>query len=186
MPGGMVRGPEDLAAVVACGFIVAIFGLAAIVCLYAMISILQSRFQMHRLQATFARDRVPVIREALADGRVKVKHVTAAAVIELAEFEDEGSGWLFDVGSGQVLLLKGQKYVPENEADPWPNSEFEIVRTQRGAWWMGLFCRGTELKPIRTLELSDCRKDFAWGEDREELLDGDISSVADGLLAAAK
>ncbi|HEV7591346.1 MAG TPA: hypothetical protein VGO40_24750, partial [Longimicrobium sp.] len=49
---------------------------------------------------------------ALEDGRVTVKRVSAVAVIEIEPLEDEGTGYVFDLGDGRVLFLKGQEYVP--------------------------------------------------------------------------
>src|SRR3954465_9190104 len=65
---------------------------------------------------------------ALEDGRVTVKRVSAVAVIEIEPLEDEGTGYVFDLGDGRVLFLKGQEYVPtEDGYDPWPNTDFELV-----------------------------------------------------------
>lgn len=184
IPEGVVRGGWQRVAVMACALTIAVFSLAGLICFYVMTQVIRSHFEVNRLRSEFRRETAPEIRNALADGQVIVKEVAATAVIELAEYEDEGSGWLFDIGAGQVLFLKGQSYEPEDESLPWPNSEFEIVRTRHGKMWVGIFCHGEELEPVRVLELSDCRHEIAW-KDGEELLAGEINSVADSLLDKA-
>lgn len=125
---------------------------------------------------------VPEIRRAVEDGRVAVRRVTAHAVIKLMEFEDEGDGYLFDIGSDRILFLKGQQYIPVAEDMDWPNCEFEIVRTQVGGRWVGIFCYGSALHPVRTMEMSGCREDVV-RTDSEEVIEGKLRAFADSLLA---
>ena len=115
-------------------------------------------------------------------GEVVPSDAAAKAVIELEEFVDEGGGYIFDIGDGQVLFLKGQQYFPVNDEMPWPNTSFEIVRTNPGNRWVGIFCYGGELPPIRTIETSECNEDVVWAE-HEEIADGDLESFAKSLLA---
>jgi hypothetical protein len=110
-------------------------------------------------------EREPLVREALADGRVEVTRVVAQGVIELEEFEDEGQGFVFDIGGGQSLLLKGQNYLPEDQAAPWPSTEFELVRTAKHRLWVGLFNRGQALTPQQRVPLTEFPSDFVWAEE---------------------
>ncbi|MCA9218267.1 MAG: hypothetical protein KDB27_34600, partial [Planctomycetales bacterium] len=119
--------------------------LSGIVCLYAIIMLLDGHFRLTRYHREFVRrDDIPVIKAAIDAGQVFVKKVSAEAVIEIAEFEDEGSGYIYDVGDGKSLFLKGQWFYPVCDDKPWPNSEFELVRTVHGNVWIGIFCSGVE------------------------------------------
>jgi len=102
------------------------------------------------------------------DGRVTVKRVSAVAVVEIEPLEDEGTGYVFDLGDGRVLFLKGQHYVPDDD-DPWPNTGFEIVRTVVEDRFMSLTCHGTALSPLRVVPGDDVDPQKGWGE-REEVL----------------
>ena len=198
----------ELAGIIACSCVAAIFGLAGIICFYVMTQILDSHFHVIRLDKSLRRETVPAARAALADGRVKVKQVAATAVIELARIEDSSPGWLFDVGDGQTLLLMAPLYDLDDDSDDgddedededddacpdgavdvnranWPNSEFEIVRAHANNYWVGLFCHGQKLEPIRSIDQCDCKEEFACVE-REELLSGDINAIAESMLQKA-
>ena len=154
----------------------------AIICLYAVIQLWSSYFHWSAVHRNYVRRDVPEIEVALLDGTVTVKNINATAVIELVEFEDEGSGYIFDLGDGQVLFLKGQQYSPVKDKMQWPNSDFEIVRTVHGNRWVGIFCHGSGLSPIRTIETSDCKEEIAWAE-REEVVESDLETFASSLMA---
>lgn len=158
---------------------VAIFG---IVCLCALFLMWSSYFHWSGIHRKFMRYDLPEIRQALLTGMVSVRKIKTTSVIELAEFEDEGSGYVFDIGDGKVLFLKGQQYFPVNEEMPWPSTEFEIVHTYPGDRWVGIFCHGEKLVPVQTVELSVCREDVVWDE-REEVAEGDPESFVKSLMA---
>ncbi len=166
--GGMLLGP---------------LAIVAIICLYVVIQMWSSYFHWSAVHRNFVRRDVPDIEHALFDGMVAVKNIDATAVIELVEFEDEGGGFIFDLGDGQVLFLKGQQYFPVIDEMPWPNSQFEIVRTVHGNRWVGIFCHGSRLNPVRTIETSDCIEEIACAE-REEVVEADIETFALSLMAA--
>ncbi len=167
--GGIIGGP---------------LAIAGIICLYAIIMLIGGHHHWSRIHRDFMRHEVPQIKKALGDGNVFVKKVSANAVIEIIEFEDEGSGYIYDVGDGKILLLKGQRFFPINDDMRWPNSEFEMVRTVHGDVWVGIFCFGDELTPVRVLETSECIDDIVWAE-REEVLDGDIEHFAQSITKAS-
>jgi hypothetical protein len=158
--------------------------IAAIICLYAIIMLIGGHRHWSRIHRKFMRHELPEIYKALENGNVFVKQITANAVIEIVEFEDEGSGFIYDVGDGKILFLKGQRFYPVNEDMAWPNSGFDIVRTVHGGLWVGIFCWGKELAPVRVLEASECIEDIGW-DDREELLDGDIDKFAMSITKVA-
>ena len=118
----------------------------------------------------------------LEDGRVTVKRVRPVAVVELEPMEDEGSGYLFDLGDGRVLFLKGSDYRPLSDDDPpWPNADFEIVRAALDDTFLDLRCHGDPLPPIRVIPGDECDPETAWAE-REEVLDMTLEEAVKTVL----
>jgi membrane protein implicated in regulation of membrane protease activity len=151
------------------GLVVAFVAVVMIVCLYAMIVLLSGYLHWTSVQRGRQRSEGPQIREALDRGRVLVKKVTASSVAVIEEYEDEGRGFIYDVGEGRLLFLKGQDYAPVSEAMAWPNSRFEIVRSEDGDLWIGIFCLGERLVPELVIPSSACREEFVYAV-REELV----------------
>ena len=117
----------------------------------------------------------------LEDGRVAVKRVRAVAVVEIEPLEDEGTGYVFDLGDGRVLFLKGDDYVPAEEEAPWPNTDFEIVRTADGSMLLDLHCHGTALPPLRVVPRDDVDPEKGWDE-REEVLEMTLDEAVRTVL----
>jgi len=164
------------------GLVGGMLGLIGIVALYLVVSSIAGHRRWSSHHRDFVQNTLPELRKAFEDGRVAVKHVAASVVIEIEEYEDEGQGYLFDVGGGNVLLLKGQQYFAENQfaaggGNPWPNTRFDIVRTLHGNCWLGIFCQGDSLEPIRTIAAEDLREEYTW-DDREEVRRGTLDEVA--------
>jgi hypothetical protein len=159
--------------------------LPGIICLYCLLAVISSYFRWRRDFHDFKRNRLPLLKQAFERGVVHTKRVTASSVIVIQEFEDEGSGYIFDIGDGKSLLLKGQWCFPFEESMPWPASEFEMVRTVDGVIWLGLFSRRDRLAPIKTIPIDECTMEFAWS-DREEVLNGDPETVLRGVLKTAQ
>jgi hypothetical protein len=122
----------------------------------------------------------PKVKESLNDGRAEVTHVEATAVIEIEEFEDEGSGWVFDLGDERCLVLKGQKFTPTEGDAPWPNTSFEMVRTVKHGLWVGIFCAGKPLTPVQRIPTSEFPEKFVWGE-MESVQKGTLREVVNRL-----
>ena len=154
---------------------------AGIICLYAILALISSFLRWRNVFRQSQRDMVPLIRRVLEEGKVHSKHIIASAVIEIGEFEDEGPGFIFDIGEGRTLLLKGQQYVPEGNTILWPASEFEIVRSTDRSLWIGLFTEGRPLLPARIISMEDCREDFVWSE-QEAVLTGSPETALQGIL----
>ena len=73
-------------------------GQAGIICLYAIIMLIGQHHHWSRIHRHFMRHEAPQIQKALENENVFVKKVLANAAIEIIEFEDEGSGYIYDVG----------------------------------------------------------------------------------------
>lgn len=154
---------------------------AAVVCLYGLIAVITSFVHWRRVHRDFAEETAPAICKILEDGYVSSKEVTASEVFEIEEYEDEGPGYIFDVGGGMSLLLKGQKYEPEEDEMPWPASTFSLVRSVDGTLWVGLFSTGQTLSPSRRIKMEDCTDMFSWSE-HEEVLNRTPEEVLMGLI----
>ena len=157
--------------------------IAAIIFLYAIILLIESHRNCSQQHYHFLHKKIPRIRKAIEVGSVFVKKVSSNAVITIREFEDEGSGYIYELGDGKVFFLKGQHFYPATEDTPWPNSEFEIVRTVHGDIWIGIFCFGVELNPIRELETRECIDDIAL-TDHEDVLDEGLEQFAKTITKA--
>jgi hypothetical protein len=118
---------------------------------------------------------------ALEDGRVMVKRVRAVAVVEIEPLEDEGTGYVFDLGDGRVLFLKGDDYFPAEEGAPWPNTDFEIVRTAGGGTILDVHCHGTALPPLRIIPRDEVDPAKGWDE-REEVLEMSVDDAVRTVL----
>jgi hypothetical protein len=118
---------------------------------------------------------------ALEDGRVTVKRVHAVAVVEIEPIEDEGTGYVFDLGDSHVLFIKGSDYFPEDEEASWPNTDFEIVRTVAAGQLLDVYCHGTELPPLRVIPGKDVDPGKGWDE-REEVLEISLEEAVRSIL----
>lgn len=176
---------SHLSNVTVAGVLAGILAVAGLLCLYALIAVITGHVRWSRYHRDFARNTLPKLQAALKEGRVAVRHVTALGVIEIGEGEDEGPGYLFDVGDGKTLFLKGQRYIPAEASDDrhWPNTDFEIVRSATEQLWIGLFCSGKKLEPSAIMESTKCKDDVTWSE-REELVQGTPELVFKTLLKA--
>ena len=156
--GGAPTG--GLAAALAGGALYALYRLAA-----ALREDRRRRARHERFRAESARE----LARVLEDGRVTVKRVRAVAVVEIEPFEDEGPGYVFDLGDGRTLFLKGQDYSEADEETPWPNTDFEIVRTAANGRLFDLRCHGAGLPPLRVVRSEDVDPEAGW-DDREVVL----------------
>jgi hypothetical protein len=101
--------------------------------------------------------------EALEDNRVEVARIEASeVVVEINEGCPQA--YYFDVGGDLTLRLElgslywpavdpgdGQAIYVAPDEDIWPNNHFEIVRTVKNDLWVGAFCLGEKLEPIRQI-----------------------------------
>lgn len=156
---------------------------AAIVCTYAIITLLLSHIRWARGAQQFRRTALPAIQAALRDGTVQSITVRATAAATIEQSEDEGDAFIFDIGNGQLLVLNGQEYDPVDDTTPWPNSEFEIVRSTVGNRWIGLFCSRPALKPTTVLQSSDCKEEIIWGH-REDVVTASMKEFIRSIRAA--
>jgi hypothetical protein len=121
---------------------------------YHLVSAARARARQRRNHATWTAQRTRDLARVLEDGRAVVTRVRAAAVVQVEPWEDEGTGYLFDLGEGRVLVMKGgDDFVDEDEDDArWPNTDFEIVRAAADRRILGMHLHGAVLSPARILE----------------------------------
>jgi hypothetical protein len=182
----------ELALCVAAGLVVTavkgpgpavLFGVGTLICLYRL-GAAYRRYVPFREQNTefFARydaERARAIARALEDGRVTVRRVRAVAVVEIEPVEDEGTGYLFDLGDGRVLFFK-QYFFPGEDA-PWPSAEFEIVRRAADGELVDVYRQGAALPPVRVIRSDELDPEAAWDE-REEVLEMGLDEAARTVL----
>jgi len=103
--------------------------------------------------------------EALEDNKVEVAQVMASEVV--IEFNEHGPNvYYFHVGSNRILRVElgsnewpfkdpgdGRSLYVKTGIDKWPNTQFEIVKTVTDALWVGVFCLGDKLDPIRQINI---------------------------------
>lgn len=128
------------------------------------------RAELRRRWIKHEAQRHPELAHALADGRVTVKRVRAVAVVQIEPLEDEGTGYLFDLGDGRVLALKGAHYSSFDGEAELPNSEFDIVRLATDRTLLGVYCRGEALTPLRVIGSDDYGDPEEWWSEREEVM----------------
>ena len=167
------------------GIVGGILFVAGIICLYALIAVLSGFFHWRRVYRDVAKNTAPLIRRALEEDRCLSRDVTASEVYEIEEFEDEGPGYIFAIGDGKSLVLKGQKYAPEEDQMPWPARAFSLVRSPDKSLWIGLFSSGAEMPPARTIKMEECLDEFVWSE-REDVLDGQPEDVFRGIMKSGQ
>jgi len=131
-------------------------------------------------QTEHAARRAREVARVLEDGRVTVRRVRAVAVVEIEPLEDEGTGYVFDLGDGRVLFIKGEYFRADGEA-PWPNTEFEIVRTIADGEILDVHCHGTALPPLRVIPGDDVDPQAGWDE-REEVLHMSVDEAVRTVL----
>lgn len=164
------------------GLLGSLLGFAGILCLFFIYSLISGYIHWTHHGRDFRQHDVPAIHAALRDGTVHLIAVRATAVVTIQQFEDEGAGFIFDVGDGQVLFLKGQDYQPADDAMPWPNTEFEIVRSAVGNRWIGIFCSGAPLTPITILRNAECNQDIN-SADHEDIVDASMEEFVRSIRA---
>lgn len=142
------------------------------------------RAELRRRQTAHQAQRRPVLARALQDGRVAVKRVRAVAVVKIEPMEDEGTGYLFDLGDGRVLALKGAHYSPFDGEAELPNSEFDIVRLATDGTLIGVYCRGEALTPLRVIG-SDEYDAEEWWSEREEVLNMSLDEAVQSVVLTA-
>lgn len=106
--------------------------------------------------------------KALEENRVDVKKVESHSVYFIEQFEDEGNGYVFDIGGNRCLFLKGQDYEFAQNNNKWPNSSFEIVRIPSTREILGIFAYSDKLKPQKIFKSSEyANEEYLWGSFEE-------------------
>ena len=136
--------------------------------------------QRHFAEAHRKRRRVE-LEKILQHGMARVKRVKAVSVVELAAFEDEGPGYVFDLRDGRVLFVKGQDFASPDDDAPWPNTEFEIVRAGADGTMLGLRCHGALLRPMRVIPASIVDPQKGW-QEREDVLQMSVDQAVRSVL----
>lgn len=138
-----------------------------IIAFYVSSSIVIGHVHWSRFAKQFALNNAPAIRKALDNGQAFVCRVRSDSVVVVQEDEDEGSAYIFDLGDGSSLYLRGQEYFPEIESSPWPARQFEIVRTKVDRLLVGVFAGSEPVADIREVRISEMPESFWFADDPE-------------------
>ena len=112
----------------------------------------------------------------LRDNAVQVTEITASKVAVLAEHEDEGDLFVFDVEDGRLFWLHGQCVGPTMGRRAWPNDHFEIIRSLDGTVELGMKGLGKKIETI--VELS--HEEFAsLSLPKDEIVAGSMDTIRD-------
>lgn len=87
----------------------------------------------------------------LRDGRAEVLNVEPVDVIRVEQFEDEGVGFLVDLGNGRALFLQGQHLEPMEKKRRFPCQAFTVVRSAHSKEFLSLNCTGAHLPSSQTI-----------------------------------
>lgn len=96
--------------------------------------------------------------EDLKNGIAVVEHLEVVAVVEVAEEDDEGAGFLLELRDGRVLFLVGQDLYPHSldaepkekadlEGNTFPSSTMDFIYAPRSGVVLDKKGTGTYLKP---------------------------------------
>jgi hypothetical protein len=164
------------------GGIVAVLALAAFVIGRLLVKETVKKARRRKFFEVYDARRSRETARVLEDGRVTVRRVRAVAVVEIEPLEDEGTGYVFDLGDGRVLFFK-EGFFPDDEEAPWPNTDFEIVRAAADGRLLGVRGHGTALPPLRVVPHDDVDPEKGWDE-REEVLQMSVDEALSTILRA--
>jgi hypothetical protein len=118
---------------------------------YHLVSTARANARQRRNHAVWTTQQAGELARVLEDGRAVVTRVRAATVVRIDPGEDEGTGYLFDLGGSRVLVMKGDDYFVDEDEDEarWPNTDFEVVRAAADRRILDMRLHGAALSPAR-------------------------------------
>jgi hypothetical protein len=131
---------------------------------FHLVSVARANARRRRNHVIWTTQRASELTRVLEDGRARVTRVRAVAVVQIEHREDEGTGYLFDLGDGRVLVMKGDDYFMDEDEDEarWPNTDFEVVRAAVDHRILDVRLDGAALRPVRILEYGDYDAERWW------------------------
>ncbi len=121
------------------------------------------------------------LREALDENRVEVTRYQAHGAISLV---DEHPGWIFDLGGGQLLYLRGIDAYPDNAKgeDGWPCSRFETAWIPGAGIWLGTEALGPGLSSVPLVDPSELDPEVSSGLETPAAGSDAVQRVLTGRL----
>jgi hypothetical protein len=169
------------------GWLPRILGMAAIASCWYAVSSLPRYLRVRKVNTNLYTHMDARLRRVLEDGRVRVRRVSAVAVVAIEPVGDEGFGCLFDLGDGRVLFLKNGHlpYLGDGDEDePWPCTEFELVERVADRGFVKLSCTGSALRPVRVVGTDEYDTDEFW-DDRDEVLKMSLDEAVRTIVRAS-
>jgi hypothetical protein len=172
-----LRGERSVAGYV--GVLVLGVGIAG----YHLVSVARANARRRRNHVSWTTQRAGELTRVLEDGRAVVTRVRAAAVVQIEPWEDEGTGYLFDLGDGRVLVMKGDDYFVDEDEDEarWPNTDFEVVRAAADLRILDIHLHGAALRPVRVLQYDEYDAE-RWGNLPAGVLDMSLDDAVRSIL----
>jgi hypothetical protein len=93
------------------------------------------------------RAKIRQVEETLREGTVTEYRVVASRCFKVAEGDDEGADYYFDVGDQGTVMLSDY----EVRSGQFPNSDFTVLEFKGSAEAAIVTCHGKRLKPIRVV-----------------------------------
>lgn len=151
---------------------------------YHLVSTARANARHRRNHAIWTTQRGGELARVLEDGRAVVTRVRAAAVVQIEPWEDEGTGYLFDLGDGRVLSMKGDDYFVDGEDQDearWPNTDFEVVRAAADRRILGMHLHGEALPPVRIIQNGEYDAE-RWSNLTEGVLEMSLDDAVRSIL----
>jgi hypothetical protein len=135
----------------------------------------------------YAERTIPIWKEILADGHVRVQRIRSKGVVELLDSEDEGPSYFFDVGEGRVFCYCFYQGVDEPSSSfDWPNDDFEVIQARiHSGRYQKLLLLGCRIEPLRQIH----RPFELWShlpKTGDNLIIATLETIEDDLLKGPK
>jgi len=96
----------------------------------------------------------------LENGRASVCSITSDRAIVIEDWVYDDPAYIFDLGDGRSLYLRGPEYRPKDDDAPWPARQFEIVRTSPDGLWVGVFTGREPLSQVRRVPMAEMPESY--------------------------
>jgi len=155
--------------------------IVGILSFYAACIVVSSHFRFAGYSRHFIRETAPQMLAALSDGRASVLRVTSdnLIVVDGSDAFEGDMTYIYAIGDGTSLYLRGQDIGPEDRDATWPARSFEIVTTRAHGLWIGILACEGALEPSLTIPLEEMPEDYWWTSEpeSESILSGEPEEV---------
>jgi hypothetical protein len=118
------------------------------------------------------------IEEAINHGKAAVTSIKTNKVIECQLRDNLSKGYFFDIGNGKTIFFENYHLAMLEFLGKFPNSDFEIVRTEVNNLYIAVLTKGKPINPIkvvRHLSINQYRIDKNYKD--WQIIDRSIESI---------